>query len=87
MIVLTAPVPRETGPAGTVTSSVPVDETVNVTGVSSLGPGPFCDSAIVSARVDVAAPAGKAEAMMSAPHAATPPAVMRNSGLCMVFPP
>jgi len=78
MVVPTGPEPRKTGPVGTVTLSVPVDETVNVAMVPSLGPGP---------EVVVDAAAGRADAKMSAPHAATLPAVSTNSGLCMVFPP
>ena len=44
-------------------------------------------NAIVSARADVAAPAGMADATMSPPAAATLLAATRNSGLCMGFPP
>src|SRR5580658_2959238 len=84
MVVPTAPEPRSTGPSGTVTPRAPVDVTSNVTMVPSEVPGPAAGAAgaAVSARPEVAAVAGRAVAMMSAP-AATPPAVIRNSGLRM----
>jgi hypothetical protein len=70
--------------------SVPTDVIVNVTGVVAGGkqgvvggcPGRVVQSGFC-ARPAVAAAAGKADAKMSAPHAATLPAVTRNSGLCM----
>jgi hypothetical protein len=87
--VPTAPEPRS-AEAGTVMPSTPVVVTANVTVVSS-EQDPVKAMVQVGAagsdRMDVAAAAGKADPMMSAPHAATPPAVILNSGLCMEFPP
>ena len=82
--------------AGAVMASTPIVVTVNVTGVSAqsrvssgrgTGAARYGVRAIVSARTDVAAPAGMADATKSPPTAATLPAATRNSGLCMGFPP
>jgi hypothetical protein len=82
--------PRLTVVVGTVMESVPTDVIVNVTGVVAGGvqavptgsPGAVVQSGFC-ARPAVAAAAGRADAKMSPPAAATPAAVTRNSGLCM----